>query len=513
MRARCARCACCACCESALPPPAEADVIHGIQKAGCCHRRPGRRLHPSRSLAPMPARPLGSVPACHAAAHALLGYERRDAGICPVVLHPRHGALPALALLAALLLLLVLLLVLLLLLLLVLLLVLLLLLLLLLLLPALSGGRAACCCPGGQLWWEAVWGGGCGGGGGAPSALHPLLRCAEQAPPSHVPLHAGSSAYPATLFTDAPPAELERALAAVSDQPAQLAAWAAAGGGPTADAGGGQAWAAADGGSTVAAPLLSLHGVAVRTPAGALAAAGLSLELLPGQHLLIAGGHARPAAAWRRHGVHCATCPSATSPRPTSRAPPTWERLSAARSSHALPAAAADETCLFLRGAGPNGCGKSTLVKALCGLHPLEGGSVLVAGRAPPVSPGGGTASPGASSDDDDDSAAQGGAGRGQGVMFVPQRPLAAPGGALWQQICYPADGGDRSGGGGGGGGGGGCEGQAAADEELLVLLQRVGLQYLLDRVGDSFQAAADWAAMLSPGELQRLAVARVLHR
>jgi hypothetical protein len=26
-----------------------------------------------------------------AAAHALLGYERRDAGICPVVLHPVHG--------------------------------------------------------------------------------------------------------------------------------------------------------------------------------------------------------------------------------------------------------------------------------------------------------------------------------------------------------------------------------------------------------------------------------------
>lgn len=26
-----------------------------------------------------------------AAAHALLGYERRDAGICPVVLHPTHG--------------------------------------------------------------------------------------------------------------------------------------------------------------------------------------------------------------------------------------------------------------------------------------------------------------------------------------------------------------------------------------------------------------------------------------
>lgn len=26
-----------------------------------------------------------------AAAHTLLGYERRDAGVCPVVLHPLHG--------------------------------------------------------------------------------------------------------------------------------------------------------------------------------------------------------------------------------------------------------------------------------------------------------------------------------------------------------------------------------------------------------------------------------------
>lgn len=29
-----------------------------------------------------------------AAAHALLGYERREAGICPVILHPTHGQLP-----------------------------------------------------------------------------------------------------------------------------------------------------------------------------------------------------------------------------------------------------------------------------------------------------------------------------------------------------------------------------------------------------------------------------------
>ena len=152
--------------------------------------------------------------------------------------------------------------------------------------------------------------------------------------------------------------------------------------------------------------------------------------------------------------------------------------------------------------AGPNGCGKSTLLKALCGVHPLQGGSV----QLPPA----------------------GGDAPGSGVVFVPQRPLVAPGGALWQQLCYP----------------GGCAGslssssgdgpagqqQAAAhssgsssqqhaaparprDSELLAVLQLVGLQYLLNRVGGSFEAAADWAAMLSPGELQRLSVARVLLR
>ncbi|PSC73387.1 ATP-binding cassette sub-family D member 4 [Micractinium conductrix] len=251
-----------------------------------------------------------------AAAHALLGYERRVAGICPVVLHPRHG----------------------------------------------------------------------------------------------------TSAYPATLFTDASSQLLSEALASLADGPPAVPA-------PAPDA----------------PPLLALRHLSVRTPAGGLAVDGLNLELRPGQHLLIAG---------------------------------------------------------------PNGCGKSTLLKALCGVHPLQGGSV----QLPPA----------------------GGDAPGSGVVFVPQRPLVAPGGALWQQLCYP----------------GGCAGslssssgdgpagqqQAAAhssgsssqqhaaparprDSELLAVLQLVGLQYLLNRVGGSFEAAADWAAMLSPGELQRLSVARVLLR
>lgn len=152
--------------------------------------------------------------------------------------------------------------------------------------------------------------------------------------------------------------------------------------------------------------------------------------------------------------------------------------------------------CRPLLPTGPNGCGKSTLVRALCELHPVEAGSIQRAAAA-----------------------------QGRGAMFVPQRPLAAPGAALWQQICYPdgaedLDGASSTTGSKGIVGGPGRR-QAAdtqqqrrlSDAELLTLLERVGLRHLLDRVDGSFEAAADWAGQLSPGELQRLAVARVLLR
>lgn len=260
-----------------------------------------------------------------AAAHALLGYERRDAGICPVVLHPVHG----------------------------------------------------------------------------------------------------SSAYPATLFTDAPPAVLAAVLAGGSADPSEQLASSS---------------------QCRAAPLLSMHGLTVRTPAGRLAVAGLGLQLRPGQHLLISG---------------------------------------------------------------PNGCGKSTLVRALRGLHPAEAGHL----QLPPAA----------------STSAQSCGCAGGGMMVVPQRPLAAPPGGLWQQVCYPGDSeaagsandhpdGDclPSAAGQGQQGGSSSSDNSSrrpSNAELSALLRRVGLEHLADRVGGSFTAAADWAAMLSPGELQRLSVARVLHR
>lgn len=78
--------------------------------AGHCQCNPRSRPGlPRRICAPLSlsslicsrSRPL-PLPGMPAAAHALLGYERRDAGICPVVLHPAHGEalLPAAGLLA-----------------------------------------------------------------------------------------------------------------------------------------------------------------------------------------------------------------------------------------------------------------------------------------------------------------------------------------------------------------------------------------------------------------------------
>lgn len=101
--------------------------------------------------------------------------------------------------------------------------------------------------------------------------------------------------------------------------------------------------------------LLSCSQLSVRTPAGVLVVQGLSLRVSAGQSLLIQG---------------------------------------------------------------PSGCGKSTLVACLAGLWPQHSGSLGVLGHAA----GGG-----------------GGAGLGDGVMFLPQRPLAAPGLTLRQQLLYPA--------------------------------------------------------------------------
>jgi energy-coupling factor transporter ATP-binding protein EcfA2 len=318
---------------------------------------------------------------------------------------------------------------------------------------------------------------------------------------------AGTAAYPATLFCSAPLPALQQAIAAACypTEPPSLAprpgeptpaltepgrqlaaAWAQLRAVPVLPQPPARAAPAPALGAL--APLLELREVALRRLDGRLAVRGLSLALPAGAHLLITG---------------------------------------------------------------PNGCGKSTLLKALCGLHPLEAGWVRAGGAllataavreaaAAAAMPGGGAGDGTGSGPEPPFSAAASAAGGGPalltppplplgpaalslaaaaaagGVMVVPQRPLAAPGAELWQQVVYPNT-------------------RRPPELELRRLLGAVGLGYLEGRApfslgggsggsggggsdsgeggGAGDAAGGAWGVMLSPGELQRLSVARVLHR
>lgn len=152
---------------------------------------------------------------------------------------------------------------------------------------------------------------------------------------------------------------------------------------------------------------------------------------------------------------------------------------------------------------GPSGCGKTSLLRSIAGLWLNGTGNISLPGQ--PV-----------------------GAVEGEGdVFFVPQRPYLVLG-TLRDQLLYPAwqRYTDESGGGGGKkseGDGDNKNGTATististtnktrpSNEELEAALSAVSMTKLLDRVDGNLDASADWSGVLSLGEQQRLAIARVL--
>ena len=160
--------------------------------------------------------------------------------------------------------------------------------------------------------------------------------------------------------------------------------------------------------------------------------------------------------------------------------------------------------------AGPSGAGKTSILRAAAGLWTTGEGEIARAGEAVAAGRGGGD------------------------VFFVPQKPYVVLG-TLRDQLLYPSwvampddekregDEEEKKEGGGESGSTALLRRPRPSDAELAAVLRKVNLAPLLHRGaedsssasprvrGSGLDATADWASMLSLGEQQRLAIARVL--